>query len=101
MEVGRNWRDYGLRTGDLILNGNIPPLFFLRVQDWQSFRCSELFGPSPFKRETARVNIDILAISEDAEAEALICWPPDSKIDWKRPLCWDRLKAVGKAGGRE
>ena len=101
MEVGRNWRDCGLlRRGDLILNGNVPALFFLRVQDWKSFRCSELFGPSPFKQEPARVNIDILRISEDAEAEA-VCQPPDSKSDWKRPRCWDRLKAVGKAGDRE
>ena len=47
------------------------------------------------------MNINILGISEDAEAEALVCWPPDSKIDWKRPQCWDRLKAVGKPDDRE
>ena len=65
MDVGRNWRDCGLlRTGYLVLNGNIPPLFSLRIQDWQSFRWSELFGHSPFRQETARVNINILGISK-------------------------------------
>ena len=34
----------------------------------------------------------------DAEAEALILWPPDGKepAHWKRPWCWERLKAGGK-----
>ena len=35
----------------------------------------------------------------DVEAETPILWPPDAKnwlIDWKRPLCWERLKARGK-----
>ena len=30
----------------------------------------------------------------DAEAEAAILWPPNSKNwHWKRPWCWERLKA--------
>ena len=36
----------------------------------------------------------------DAGAEAPILWPPDVKelTHWKRPLCWERLKATGGAG---
>ena len=34
----------------------------------------------------------------DAEAEAPVVWPPDAKMltHWKRPWCWERLKAGGK-----
>ena len=33
----------------------------------------------------------------DAEAEAPILWPPDVKNWlWKRPWCWERLKAGGE-----
>ena len=37
----------------------------------------------------------------DAEAEALIHWPPDCKelTHWKRPWCWEGLKA-GEGGDR-
>ena len=35
----------------------------------------------------------------DAEAEAPILWPPDAK-SWKRPWCWERLKAGGKGNNR-
>ena len=32
----------------------------------------------------------------DAEAEASILWPPDAELThWKRPCCWERLKARG------
>ena len=38
----------------------------------------------------------------DAEAEAPILWPPDKKGPtlWKRPLCWERLKAEGEGAFR-
>jgi len=38
----------------------------------------------------------------DAEAEAPVLWPPDvkSRLIWKRPWCWERLKA-GEGGDRE
>ena len=29
----------------------------------------------------------------DVEAETLILWPPDELTHWKRPWCWERLKA--------
>ena len=36
----------------------------------------------------------------NVEAETPILWPPDSKNwHWKRPWCWERLKA-GRQGGR-
>ena len=36
----------------------------------------------------------------DTEAETQILWPPDIKNwHWKRPWCWERLKA-GRQGGR-
>ena len=34
----------------------------------------------------------------DAEAEASILGPPDT--NWKRPWCWERLKAEGEEGDR-
>ena len=38
----------------------------------------------------------------DAEAESLILWPPDAKklIHWKRPCCWEKLKAGGEGEDR-
>ena len=37
----------------------------------------------------------------DAEAEAPIPWPPDTQpTHWKRPWCWERLKARGEGGNR-
>ena len=35
-------------------------------------------------------------------AEALILWPPAEKktIHWKRPCCWERLRAEGEGGDR-
>ena len=38
----------------------------------------------------------------DAEAETPILWPPDPKngSHWKRPWCWERLKAGGEADDR-
>ena len=37
----------------------------------------------------------------DAEAETPILWPPDVKNWlWKRPRCWERLKAGGKGDDR-
>ena len=37
----------------------------------------------------------------DAEAEAPILWPPDvNRWHWKRPWCWERLKAEGEEGNR-
>ena len=35
----------------------------------------------------------------DAEAETPILWPPDAK-NWKRPWCWERLKAGGEGDDR-
>ena len=39
----------------------------------------------------------------DAKAETPILWPPDVKrqlIHWKRPCCWERLKAEGEGDDR-
>ena len=38
----------------------------------------------------------------DAEAEAPIFWPPDAKsqLDYKRPWCWERVKAGGEGVDR-
>ena len=37
----------------------------------------------------------------DAESEALMFWPPDVKNwHWKRPWCWERLKARGEGDSR-
>ena len=37
----------------------------------------------------------------DAEAETSILWPPDRPlIHWKRPWCWERLKAGGERDDR-
>ena len=37
----------------------------------------------------------------DAEAESPILWPPDTELaHWKRPWCWERLRAGGEGGNR-
>ena len=37
----------------------------------------------------------------DAEAEAPILWSPDAELThWKRPCCWERLKAGGEGDNR-
>ena len=36
----------------------------------------------------------------DAEVEAPSFWSPDAELThWKRPWCWERLRAGGKGGG--
>ena len=32
--------------------------------------------------------------------QAPILWPPDANSHWKRPWCWERLKAGGESGDR-
>ena len=34
----------------------------------------------------------------DAEGETPILWPPDAVNHWKRPWCWERLRARGEGG---
>ena len=36
----------------------------------------------------------------DAEAEAPIFWPSEELIPWKRPWCWERLRAGGEESDR-
>ena len=36
----------------------------------------------------------------DAEAEAPTLSPPDAKNHWKRPWCWERLKAGGEGSDK-
>ena len=37
----------------------------------------------------------------DAEAEVLVLWPPHAKLThWKRPWCWERLRAGGEGYDR-
>ena len=36
-----------------------------------------------------------------AEAEVPMLWPPDAELTlWKRPWCWERLRAVGEGDNR-
>ena len=35
------------------------------------------------------------------DAETLILWPPDAKIQLKSPWCWEILRAGGEGGNRE
>ena len=35
-----------------------------------------------------------------AEAETPVLWPPDELTLWKRPWCWERLKAEGEGDNR-
>ena len=37
----------------------------------------------------------------DAEAGTPILWPPDKPTHWKRPWCWERLKAGGEGGDKD
>ena len=37
----------------------------------------------------------------DAEAETPIIWPPHAKLThWKRPRCWEELRAGGEGDDR-
>ena len=37
----------------------------------------------------------------EAEVEVPVLWPPDAKSrHWKRPSCWQRLRAGGEGGSR-
>ena len=45
----------------------------------------------------------VFTVRTDAEDETAILWLPDVKnwlIHWKRPWCWERLKAGGEGDGR-
>ena len=39
----------------------------------------------------------------DAEADVPILWPPEAKscLTWKRPWCWERLKAGGEGATQD
>ena len=60
---------------------------------WQSLGCKEIKPVNP-KGNQAWIFIG----RTDAEAETTILWPPDANngTHWKRPWCWERLKAGGK-----
>ena len=73
-----------------------------RVELW----CWRLLGV-PFSKAFKPVSLKgnqswILIGRTDTEAEAPILWPPDanSQTHWKRPWCWERLKAEGERGDR-
>ena len=53
--------------------------------------CQEIYPVNPKGNQSS-----IFTGRTDAEAETLKLWPPDVKIHWKRPWCWERLKAVGE-----
>ena len=54
-------------------------------------------GCKEVKPVNSKVNQSWIFIGKtDDEAEAPIVWPPDVKSQhWKRPWCWERLKAGG------
>ena len=58
----------------------------------------------PLDRKIKSVNLKgnqpwIFIGRTDAEAETPILWPPDvESTHWKRPWCWDRLRARGEGG---
>ena len=73
-----------------------------RVELW----CWRLLGV-PFSKAFKPVSLKrnqswILIGRTDTEAEAPILWPPDanSQTHWKRPWCWERLKAEGERDDR-
>ena len=54
------------------------------------------------KRIRKRNRLWIFTGRTDAEAEAPLLWPPDAEsAHWKRPWCWERLRAEVKGGHRE
>ena len=56
------------------------------------------------KRSNSKGNQSWIFIGRtDAEPEAPVLWPPDAKKlnDWKRPWCWERLKAGGEKTGED
>ena len=42
----------------------------------------------------------VLTGRTDSESEAPILWPSDEKTPWKRPWCWESVKARGEADDR-
>ena len=70
---------------------------------WLCVRCLEQWQPI---KEIKPVNPKgnqpwIIMGRTDAQAEAPILWPPDVKSWlWKRPRCWERLRAGGEEGSR-
>ena len=58
--------------------------------------CKEIQPVSPIENQSW-----IFIGRTDAEAETPIIWPPDVKNwHWKRPWCWERLKAGGEGDDR-
>ena len=59
-------------------------------------------GCKEIKPVNSKVNQSWIFIGRtDDEAEAPILWPPDAKSQhWKRPWCWERLKAGGEGDNR-
>ena len=57
---------------------------------WKSLNCKKIKPVNPKGSQSW-----IFIGATDAEAESPILWPPDGKelTHWKRPWCWERLKA--------
>ena len=59
--------------------------------DWKEIQPVHLKGNQPW----------IFIGRADAEAETPVLWPPDAELThWKRPWCWERVRAGGEGDGR-
>ena len=95
----------------------VPPFVMYRCESWTIEKAehqrSDVFKlwcwrrlfrvPWTARRSNQSILKEIKIIGRtDAEAEALIHWPPDAKdpTHWKRSWLWERLKAKGEEGHR-
>ena len=59
--------------------------------DWKEIQPVHLKGNQPW----------IFIGRADAEAETPVLWPPDAELThWKRPWCWEKVRAGGEGDGR-
>ena len=112
-------RDITLPTKVCLVKATVFPVVMYGCESW-AIKKAKLWRTDAFElgcwrrlespwdcKETKPVNPKgnqswIFTGRTDAEAKTPIFWPSDSKswLDWKRPWCWEGLKAGGKGDNR-
>ena len=74
-----------------------------RIEAFELWCWRRLLDCNEIKLVIPKINQSWIFIGRtDAEAEPPILWPPDAKnwFIWKRPWCWERLRAGGEGDNR-
>ena len=105
-------RDITLPTKVCLVKAMVFPVVVYRCESWESWALKNWYFWTVVLEKTLENPLDFKEIKPvnpkenqswvfigRTDAEAPILWPPDA-THWKRPWCWERLKAGGDGGDR-